>query len=535
MIHKRLIDGIKNIIRPLIRKNAPPTTVSEPLPSVGVGEETQLQATLAVEAVHPEGALPPREVVTHTPKRIIRAAHSVSRNQISKSALKVLYQLNQAGYQAFLVGGCVRDLLLKRTPKDFDVATNARPEEVQALFRNCRLIGRRFLLAHVHFGRENSREIIEVATFRARHDSDNEGEGLVINGRIVRDNVYGTINEDAWRRDFTINALYYDISDFSLLDYANGMADIQAGIIRLIGDPILRYQEDPVRMLRAARFAAKLGFSIEPQTAAPIYQLRHLLDGIPKARLFEEILKLFMTGHGLQSFEQLRKFGLFAQLFPQVETGFSDKSALQMVRQALQSTDLRIERQQSVNPAFLLAALLWHPLLKLLPQFQNQGLNEQEALVQAAQKALNIQTKTIVIPRRLTTQMLEIWLLQPRLMKRSKNRRQRQSLLENPRFRSGYDFIFLRGQAGDTEAREVAHWWSQLTSHDAHSRDDALNALDEASSDDAEEHNAEAEEEFFIQPSAPVAREQQRTRRPRRGFRRHKNPQRIDKTPPIEE
>ncbi len=425
--YKRLIEGIKSIVKPF---------------KVGT-EETTLT---------PQTALPPQEEIRHVPTRIPRPEHSVSRNQISKSALKVLYQLHNAGYQAFLVGGCVRDLLLNITPKDFDVVTNAHPEEVKSLFRNCRLIGRRFVLAHVHFGKE----IIEVATFRAHH-SDGEG-GSMVNGRIVRDNVYGSIDEDAWRRDFTINALYYDISDFALLDYAHGMQDIQEGVLRLIGDPILRYQEDPVRMLRAVRFAAKLGFQIDAAAAEPIPQLKGLLAGIPKARLFEEVQKLFLTGHAAQSLVQLRQHHLFPALFSETEQCLADPVAERLVMQALHNTDERLANQQPVTAAFLLAALLWPPVAQQMPKFREQDLTEQDALLAATQQVMEKQLQQLAIPRRILTQIQEIWLLQPRLTRRRHNRKSRASIANNPRFRAGYDFLLLRAGAGEPVQTDVDSW-----------------------------------------------------------------------------
>lgn len=250
------------------------------------------------------------------PVVVPRAEHGISRANISDNALKVLYRLKQENYQAHLVGGGVRDLLLGHEPKDFDVATDATPEQVRQVFRNCRLIGRRFRLAHVHFGRE----IIEVATFRGSGDMDDEAlERHTENGRILHDNIYGTIAEDALRRDFTVNALYYDISNFALIDYADGLSDLRAGRLRLIGDPERRYREDPVRMLRAVRFACKLGFSIEPLTEAPLFRLAALLAEIAPARLFDEMLKLFHSGYALDVFEKLRHYGLFGQLFPATE------------------------------------------------------------------------------------------------------------------------------------------------------------------------------------------------------------------------
>jgi len=297
--------------------------------------------------------LPVQNPIKIKSTRIPRPEHTLSRRNISQAALNVLYQLHKAGYQAFLVGGGVRDVLLGYTPKDFDIVTNAHPEQVKKLFRHCRLIGRRFLLAHVH----QNKEIVEVATFRAHPNKG--GDGIVENGRIVRDNVYGsTVDEDALRRDFTINALYYDINDFSLLDYGQGMADLRSGVIRLIGDPVLRYQEDPVRMLRAARFAAKLGFIIAPQTGTPIYELGERLIDIPPARLFEEVLKLFLSGHAVQSFIQLRYYHLFKYLFPSTEKYLDDPVAHLLIERVLANTDDRKNNNQSVAPAFLLTTLL---------------------------------------------------------------------------------------------------------------------------------------------------------------------------------
>ncbi|MBE9561803.1 MAG: polynucleotide adenylyltransferase PcnB, partial [Proteobacteria bacterium] len=295
-----------------------------------------------------------QDLIKKNPIYVPRPEHNLSRHNISQAALNVLYQLHKSGYQAFLVGGGVRDLLLGQTPKDFDIVTNALPEQIKKLFRSCRLIGRRFVLAHVRF----NKEIVEVATFRSSHHNG-EGGGIVENGQIVRDNVYGsTVDDDADRRDFTINAIYYNISDFSLLDYADGIKDLKAEVIQLIGDPILRYQEDPVRMLRATRFAAKLGFTIAPETAEPIPKLANLLANIPPARLFEEVLKLFLSGHAVASFKQLYQYGLFQQLFPQTEACLKNPIALKLIEQVMYDTDERISDKKPVTPAFLLAALL---------------------------------------------------------------------------------------------------------------------------------------------------------------------------------
>ena len=392
----------------------------------------------------------------NTPTRISRPQHNLSRRNISQAALKVLYQLHKAGYQAFLVGGGVRDVLLERTPKDFDVVTNALPEQVKSLFRNCRLIGRRFVLAHVRL----HQEIVEVATFRAHHDKG--GGGVMEDGRIVRDNVYGTIDEDAWRRDFTINALYYDISDFSLLDYANGLEDLQAGVIRLIGNPKLRYQEDPVRMLRAVRFAAKLDFTIAPQTAEPIANLGKLLANIPPARLFEEVLKLFLGGHAIQSFAQLRHYELFKQLFPYTDACLDDPISLELTQQVLQNTDERKADNKPIAPAFLFAALLWTPLIHLVPDKPSKGVNLQEKLLEAAQQIVVNQQQHVAIPRRITVLMQEIWLLQIRLTRQRKNKKRSLSIIEHPRFRAGYDFLLLRAHAGEEQVVSDAEWWTNF-------------------------------------------------------------------------
>lgn len=397
----------------------------------------------------------------HLPEPIIipRSEHRISRANISDNALKVLYRLKNAGYEAYLVGGGVRDLSLGREPKDFDVATDARPEDVKNLFRNCRLIGRRFRLAHVHFGPE----IIEVATFRALHDGGDEGEERVIeDGRILRDNVYGTLAEDAMRRDFTINALYYNIADFSVVDHAGGMADLESGEIRLIGDPQVRFREDPVRMLRAVRFAAKLGFRIHPDTADPIPEMAELLEHIPAARLFDEILKLLMAGAGVETFELLRHYGLFAPLFPQTEESLrneQDSTSGMFIAQALKNTDERIVEGKPVTPAFLFAALLWPALQQRLRVMMEEGLSEPQAYQEASREVLAEQVQTVAIPKRFSMPMREIWTLQQRFERRNGRRALR--MVSHPRFRAAYDFLLLRAQVGDAPA-DLAEWWREF-------------------------------------------------------------------------
>ena len=404
------------------------------------------------------------------PRIIPRAEHSISRSNISKEAIKVLYGLKKAGHAAYLVGGGVRDLLLGREPKDFDIATDASPEEIRAAFRNCRLIGRRFRLAHIHFGRE----IIEVATFRAQLDGEAEGDVHMENGRIIRDNVYGTIEEDVWRRDFTVNALYYNIRDFSVIDYVGGYEDLQQGLLRLIGDPEQRYREDPVRMLRAVRFACKLGMRIEPETEAPMRALAPLLGDISPARLFEEVLKLFHAGYALQTYEQLRHYDLFGQLFPMTEQALAKEEngfPNILLAESLRSTDKRIAEGKPVNPAFLFAALLWQPMQEYLPRLRDSGMPEVQAIQVATDKAFTRMRESASIPRRFALMVKEIYVLQARLMNRAGRRALR--LLELPRFRAAYDFLVLRAIA-DESLRETAEWWTRVQEVEGEERDAML-------------------------------------------------------------
>lgn len=388
---------------------------------------------------------------------IPRSDHRLSRKDISEYALKVLYRLKKAGYAAYLVGGGVRDLLLGGHPKDFDVATDATPEEVKKLFGNCRLIGRRFRLAHVFFGRE----IIEVATFRAGHDNAEEGEGLTENGMILRDNVFGTLEEDAWRRDFTVNALYYNIDDFSVVDYTGGMADLESRSLRMIGDPLVRLQEDPVRMLRAIRFSAKLGFSIEPQLDKAIRANAERLDGVPAARLFEEVLKLFLYGHALASYQLLKEYDLFKHLFAQTAASLNDLADT-FIRQALMNTDERIQADKPVTPAFLYAALLWPAVIHEADNLSASDLSPLQRQQIAAINVTSHQQHQITIPKRFAIPMREIWGMQERLLQRKGKRPLK--LLVNPRFRAGYDFMLLRLQSGETALQEDCDWWTQLQS-----------------------------------------------------------------------
>ncbi|WP_285261149.1 polynucleotide adenylyltransferase PcnB [Halopseudomonas bauzanensis] len=397
-----------------------------------------------------------------TPAIIPPSQHALQRSQISRNAVTVVERLQQAGYQAFAVGGCVRDLLLEMAPKDYDVATSATPEQVRATFRNCRLIGRRFKLAHVYFGRE----IIEVATFRAGH-ADDDGDDLgreqslqSESGRLLRDNVYGTLEQDAQRRDFTINALYYDVCTGNIHDYANGLQDIRNARVRLIGDPVQRYQEDPVRMLRAVRFAAKLDFEIEPHSAAPIAELAELLYDIPAARLFDEVLKLLLNGQGERTFDLLLEYDLFAPLFPDTDEAIDDNPGytLKLIRQALRNTDDRIHQGRPVTPAFLFAALLWPALPQRTRELEEQGIPLIPAQQQATHELLVEQCRHTAIPKRFSIPLREIWDMQPRLERR--NGRRADQMLEHPRFRAAYDFLLLREEAGE-ETGGLGQWWTR--------------------------------------------------------------------------
>ncbi|HET6726043.1 MAG TPA: polynucleotide adenylyltransferase PcnB [Gammaproteobacteria bacterium] len=401
----------------------------------------------------------PQRQLIDSPNIVPRSEHSISRANISDNALKVLYRLKDAGFTAFLVGGSVRDLLLGQAPKDFDVATNAHPEQVRELFRNSRVIGRRFRLVHVRFGRE----VIEVATFRAAPDAEIGGDAdrtLHESGRILRDNVFGTIEEDAWRRDFTVNALYYDISDFSVWDYVGGLDDLNHRILRLIGDPVTRYREDPVRMLRAARFATKHDFTIEATNERALTEMAPLIADVPAARLFDEILKLFMSGYALKNFRTLRRYGLFDQLFPWTEESLaSDASVEGFVERALANTDGRIEAGLPVTPAFLFAALLWPPVRTYAAWREADGVRGTQAFRQAAIDIAAQQQTRIALPRRFKQPMTEIFELQARFTQRRGKRPMR--LLEHPRFRAGYDFLLLRAETGEAE-QELADWWTAL-------------------------------------------------------------------------
>ena len=358
----------------------------------------------------------------------------------------------------------MRDLLVGLSPKDFDVATDATPEQVKQLFRNCRLIGRRFRLAHVVFGRE----IIEVATFRANVDDGSGDRQVVDGGRLLRDNVYGTIEDDAVRRDFTANALYYDIADFSVRDYVGGFEDVNNRVLRLIGDPEARYREDPVRMLRAVRLSAKLGFRIDPGTAQPLPRLAPLLAEAAPARLFEECLKMFLAGHAEQSFEGLDRHGLLPVLFPETAAALAANRSgalRRMLLEGLRSTDQRVAREEPVSPAFLFAVLLWPAYCRTLMALQAQGLHAAEAERRAADRVTLHQLERVALPRRFSLPMQEIWLMQARFSQRQRKRVLR--TLAHPRFRAAFDFLVLRRAASPAHEEDIAFWQEAQRDPDA--------------------------------------------------------------------
>jgi poly(A) polymerase len=438
------------------------------------------------------GELPPelRDLDLDQATIVQREDHNISRKDISPNALKVLYRLNDAGYQAFLVGGGVRDLLLKGNPKDFDISTNATPEEVKELFRNARVIGRRFKIAHVRFGRE----IIEVTTFRAHHEIETEVEegesrrhiknldsAHSSTGMILRDNVYGSINEDALRRDFTVNALYYTTNRFLILDFVDGLPDIEKRLIRMIGDPATRYREDPVRILRAIRLAAKLDFQIEPGTEAPIGKLATLLESISSARLFDETVKLFTGGKAEATFALLRQYKVADYLFkPTLRCLIDDNSAAaRLLQLALQNTDKRLAEGKSVTPAFLYAALLWPPLQQHLQDEFGDRIPPLSAQQSAATEIITEQLRYTAIPKRFTAVMREIWELQSRLVAR--NRRSVENVIAHPRFRAAYDFLLLREESGE-DLSGAGEWWTAFQLQDRAGQDGMIEKLQSAKS-----------------------------------------------------
>jgi poly(A) polymerase len=392
--------------------------------------------------------------------RLPREQHRLSPDALSPSAAKVCAALHEAGFSAYVVGGAVRDLLLGITPKDFDVATDARPEQIRPLFRRALIIGRRFRLVHVMFGSET----VEVSTFRGADTGTAEKDE---HGRVLRDNVFGTQEEDARRRDFTVNALYFDPVTEEIVDFHGGLADLKKRTLRVIGDPQTRYREDPVRMLRAVRLAAKLGLTLDPATREPIRSLAPLMERVPPARLFDEMLKLLLSGHASACLRQLRDVGLHKGLLPLLDVILEQPLGERFVTLALAQTDERVLTDRPVSPAFLFAALLWHEVLAAWKNRQGRGERALLALENAMDEVLDTQCAKLAITRKLTATMRELWALQPRFEQRSGNRAYR--LLESTRFRMAYDFLALRAASGEVSA-DLEEWWRAFQSADAESR-----------------------------------------------------------------
>jgi poly(A) polymerase len=386
------------------------------------------------------------------PRVVEVAEHHIDPTLVSNNAVRVTKTLQEHGFAAFIVGGAVRDLLLGVKPKDFDVATSATPEDVQKLFRRARIIGRRFRLVHVMFGNDT----IEVSTFRAGQTEDAETDQ---HGRVLRDNTFGDQKADAERRDFTVNSLYYDPATQTVVDYMDGVADVSEKRLRVIGDPVKRYREDPVRMLRAVRFAAKLGFSIDAASQAPIKELAPLIKNVPAARLFDEMLKLLLSGHALACLKRLREEGLHHGLLPLLDVVFEQPLGERFVTLALQSTDERVRLGKPTSPSFLFACLLWHEVLKLWADQRARGETPIPALGIAMDQVLETQTQSLAIQRRFAADMREIWGLQPRLERRTGKAPYR--LIEHLRFRAGYDFLLLRCEAGECDS-ERGTWWTEF-------------------------------------------------------------------------
>lgn len=393
--------------------------------------------------------------------------HQIDSRYISDAAKRTIQGLQKAGFTAYIVGGAVRDLLLNIAPKDFDVATDATPEQVRQLFKRSRIIGRRFRLVHVMFGNET----IEVSTFRGEGEAeDDDNRQTTESGRIIRDNVFGSIEQDATRRDFTVNALYYDPQQQVLVDFHDGFQDVRQGVLRIIGDAEQRYREDPVRMLRAVRLSAKLGLRLEPHTAAPISQMADCLAEVPPSRLFDEMLKLFLSGHALQSVQTLRNFHLHHGLLPLLDVVLEQPLGERFVHLALANTDQRVLSGKPVSPAFLFATLLWHEVLAAWQKYQSQ-MPLMPAIHQAMDDVIRIQTDKLAIHKRFTAGMREIWAMQARFEYR--HGRRPYSLLEHPRFRAAYDFFLLRCESGEVSA-ELAHWWQQFVEADSSTRANLL-------------------------------------------------------------
>ena len=427
-----------------------------------------------------------------------KSEHGIDPSLVDERAVKVVTTLADAGFEAYIVGGAVRDLLVGLRPKDFDVATNATPEQVKGLFRRAFIIGRRFRIVHVVFGRGRQdrglSEVIEVSTFRAMVEaaaadqvsgnektskSDLAGKSHVVDaeGRVLRDNVWGPQIDDAARRDFTINAMYYDPVREIVVDYHGGIKDVKKKLLRMIGDPAARYREDPVRIIRVVRFAAKLGFEIEPKTRAPIKEMVALLDNVPASRTFDEMIKLLQTGHALASIEELKKQGLHRGVFPVIDVVLDEAQRHdgreKFVKLALADTDRRVGEGKPVAPSFMLACMLWHDVLSGWSKLKAQGEPSFPALQQAVDTVFDARIGDISGRGKLAADMREIWLMQPRFERRTGS--SVMTLVEQPRFRAGFDFLRLRGDAGEVEA-ELADWWEDFSLADDNGRRALLDA-----------------------------------------------------------
>lgn len=394
----------------------------------------------------------PKTRPSRKPVSLSKEEHGIDPRLLSNNAVRVVRILQNDGYDAFIVGGAVRDLLLGLKPKDFDVATNATPEQVKRLFKRAFLIGRRFQIVHVMFGQD----LIEVTTFRGSSDKPALKDEA---GRLLRDNNFGTQAEDAARRDFTINAMYYNPANQVLLDYHGGIKDLRNKTLRVIGNPEQRYREDPVRMLRIVRFAAKLGFSIDEKTGAPISSLAPLINNVPSARLFDEMLKLLMSGHSMSCLKELRTRGLHQGLLPLLDVALEHPEAAHFIELSLEKTDRRIRENKRISPGFLFATLLWTQVEEKWAYYRSKGEYPIPALVAASSDVLDVQTEKLAIQRRIATDMRDIWLLQPRLERRTGKSPYR--LLENERFRAAYDFMLIRCEAGELDP-ELGQWWTDF-------------------------------------------------------------------------
>ena len=431
---------------------------------LGVKDPVDLQNDRGHTTPHKNNQATGKTVAKNKPKVLKAKEHGIDPHLVSSNAIRVTQTLQENGFKAFIVGGAVRDLLLGVQPKDFDIATNATPEQVKRLFRRAFIIGRRFQIVHVMFGQD----LLEVTTFRGTVQNEAPKDE---HGRVLRDNTFGEQHEDAVRRDFTINAMYYDPATQTVLDYHGGMADIRKKTLRIIGVPELRYREDPVRMLRVVRFAAKLQFSIDQATSAPIAVMAPLINNVPSARVFDEMLKLLMSGHAMACLQQLRQQGLHHGLMPLLDVVLEQPLGERFVTLALANTDTRVQQGKTVSPGFLFAALLWHQVLEKWEAYQITGELTIPALHLAADDVLHTQTDALALQRKIGSDMRDIWAMQPRFEKRTGKAPYR--LIENLRLRAGYDFLLLRCASGEID-QEIGQWWTDFINGDAEQREHLL-------------------------------------------------------------